>query len=123
MRGNGLYLDRRTSEARIALRIAEVSAAVSTEVTFEHSFLPPGASVLIIGGSRDASTLALMRRRAQGACGGYVRAGSPTGAAVLICVYPQVSGEDRKSTRLNSSHVSISYAVFCLKKKIQDRIF
>src|SRR5690625_6102903 len=27
-------------------------------------------------------------------------------------------GEDRKSTRLNSSHVAISYAVFCLKKKI-----
>src|SRR5207249_6485805 len=27
------------------------------------------------------------------------------------------SVEDRKSTRLNSSHVSISYAVFCLKKK------
>src|SRR5438309_10964807 len=27
------------------------------------------------------------------------------------------SGEDRKSTRLNSSHSSISYAVFCLKKK------
>src|SRR5438874_10726681 len=28
-------------------------------------------------------------------------------------------GEDRKSTRLNSSHVEISYAVFCLKKKKQ----
>src|SRR5690606_40521632 len=27
------------------------------------------------------------------------------------------SGPDRKSTRLNSSHVKISYAVFCLKKK------
>src|SRR5438034_4884850 len=27
------------------------------------------------------------------------------------------SGEDRKSTRLNSSHTVISYAVFCLKKK------
>src|SRR5699024_1935381 len=27
---------------------------------------------------------------------------------------------DRKSTRLNSSHVSISYAVFCLKKKRHD---
>src|SRR5690625_5951528 len=26
-------------------------------------------------------------------------------------------GQDRKSTRLNSSHVAISYAVFCLKKK------
>src|SRR5699024_5393146 len=28
--------------------------------------------------------------------------------------------EDRKSTRLNSSHVSISYAVFCLKKKSEQ---
>src|SRR5207249_11696944 len=28
-----------------------------------------------------------------------------------------VAAVDRKSTRLNSSHVSISYAVFCLKKK------
>src|SRR5690625_6951643 len=27
------------------------------------------------------------------------------------------AGRDRKSTRLNSSHVAISYAVFCLKKK------
>src|SRR5690625_6358136 len=27
------------------------------------------------------------------------------------------TGKDRKSTRLNSSHVAISYAVFCLKKK------
>src|SRR3712207_7413457 len=29
-------------------------------------------------------------------------------------------GEDRKSTRLNSSHANISYAVFCLKKKKQE---
>src|SRR3712207_7610458 len=29
----------------------------------------------------------------------------------------QTDGEDRKSTRLNSSHANISYAVFCLKKK------
>src|SRR5699024_11269810 len=31
---------------------------------------------------------------------------------------PALSARDRKSTRLNSSHVSNSYAVFCLKKKI-----
>src|SRR5690625_6274599 len=31
-------------------------------------------------------------------------------------VHPTIAG-DRKSTRLNSSHVAISYAVFCLKKK------
>src|SRR5689334_23938355 len=39
----------------------------------------------------------------------------------LVDVAPGASalaiGEDRKSTRLNSSHSSISYAVFCLKKK------
>src|SRR5690242_21111203 len=29
---------------------------------------------------------------------------------------------DRKSTRLNSSHMSISYAVFCLKKKIYEQL-
>src|SRR5437870_12674405 len=29
----------------------------------------------------------------------------------------EAAAEDRKSTRLNSSHVAISYAVFCLKKK------
>src|SRR5699024_11709401 len=31
------------------------------------------------------------------------------------------AGLDRKSTRLNSSHVSISYAVFCLKRKSRKR--
>src|SRR5256885_11573835 len=30
---------------------------------------------------------------------------------------PEVAARDRKSTRLNSSHLVISYAVFCLKKK------
>src|SRR5699024_787745 len=34
----------------------------------------------------------------------------------IVNVYGSI-GLDRKSTRLNSSHVSISYAVFCLKKK------
>src|SRR5690625_6279422 len=44
-----------------------------------------------------------------------------TGAAHLQariqCRIRQVVHQDRKSTRLNSSHVAISYAVFCLKKK------
>src|SRR5438132_8640943 len=35
--------------------------------------------------------------------------------ALLVC--GRRLGEDRKSTRLNSSHTVISYAVFCLKKK------
>src|SRR5438552_11589968 len=35
----------------------------------------------------------------------------------VIIVHPGTYHEDRKSTRLNSSHQIISYAVFCLKKK------
>src|SRR5690625_2080399 len=38
----------------------------------------------------------------------------------VIAINDPYSEEDRKSTRLNSSHVAISYAVFCLKKKKTD---
>src|SRR2546427_7549071 len=37
-----------------------------------------------------------------------------------VGTWPGVLGVDRKSTRLNSSHSQISYAVFCLKKKKND---
>src|SRR3712207_7649090 len=37
--------------------------------------------------------------------------------ADLLEEVPGVRAQDRKSTRLNSSHANISYAVFCLKKK------
>src|SRR5215469_18081611 len=36
--------------------------------------------------------------------------------------WPSPSPPDRKSTRLNSSHVEISYAVFCLKKKKKSTV-
>src|SRR5690242_21043936 len=37
--------------------------------------------------------------------------------AARLGLIEAVAGRDRKSTRLNSSHMSISYAIFCLKKK------
>src|SRR3712207_7643064 len=40
-----------------------------------------------------------------------------TKQAVEQCIQQIEESEDRKSTRLNSSHANISYAVFCLKKK------
>src|SRR5690349_23625343 len=40
--------------------------------------------------------------------------GGPLGVSVIALI---IAVADRKSTRLNSSHVEISYAVFCLKKK------
>src|SRR5437773_6308774 len=49
-------------------------------------------------------------------CGGYLDA-----RARRVAEAPgkdlRAPGRDRKSTRLNSSHITISYAVFCLKKK------
>src|SRR5256886_5993015 len=43
-------------------------------------------------------------------------AGQPPGSAVLR----RARSADRKSTRLNSSHSQISYAVFCLKKQLYN---
>src|SRR5690606_41123342 len=46
--------------------------------------------------------------------------GSPDGTAAIVHRLAETEFSDRldrKSTRLNSSHVKISYAVFCLKKK------
>src|SRR5207249_10438741 len=46
-----------------------------------------------------------------------VRPRRPRRLGVLRAALRLPEDRDRKSTRLNSSHVSISYAVFCLKKK------
>src|SRR5258705_311902 len=42
---------------------------------------------------------------------------SPGSVTEILHFFVTDPGEDRKSTRLNSSHLGISYAVFCLKKK------
>src|SRR2546430_9726734 len=42
------------------------------------------------------------------------------GVVTALCLGIVVAVADRKSTRLNSSHSQISYAVFCLKKKILE---
>src|SRR5439155_24525533 len=83
-----------------------------------HSFPTRRSSVLYPGNARRQ----LLRRRAGGAClerpadlPGDRRADRPRGALAGR------SARDRKSTRLNSSHVAISYAVFCLKKKNEVR--
>src|SRR5207302_9932017 len=62
-------------------------------------------------GSRDRGRL-LIGRQSQFAQ--QSRAGAMRVLANWLCLPIR----DRKSTRLNSSHVKISYAVFCLKKKI-----
>src|SRR5699024_6655183 len=59
------------------------------------------------GGLCGVSSPPLLAAQAEAESGFKDRPPNSAGAA----------GPDRKSTRLNSSHVSISYAVFCLKKK------
>src|SRR5256885_5125852 len=76
---------------------AAVEAAVRAG-EFDWTFLRPGAFMM-----NSPGWAASIRER------GEVRSAYP-GAA------------DRKSTRLNSSHLVISYAVFCLKKKTSDSI-
>src|SRR5262245_62662050 len=50
------------------------------------------------------------------------RARAPTRQASLAATRSSTtSAVDRKSTRLNSSHLGISYAVFCLKKKTRKK--
>src|SRR2546426_1898777 len=60
------------------------------------------------------TTLFRSRSRPAGRSGGWTGSG---GRLFRPAVAEAISRPDRKSTRLNSSHLVISYAVFCLKKK------
>src|SRR5699024_11671211 len=67
-----------------------------------HAALPICARVMLASGGRTVGTRDVLVSR--------IRLG-------ISRVRETSTSRDRKSTRLNSSHVSISYAVFCLKKK------
>src|SRR3712207_9070653 len=76
----------------------------------------------------------LFRSRMHGCCISYQERSShykkqninnlmkKTSVTIGIPVYQSEKNIDRKSTRLNSSHANISYAVFCLKKKKTNNI-
>src|SRR5690242_20939272 len=72
--------------------------------------------------ARYTDTLAQLIAEENGARAGdlrpYVVANALIGVHRALIAY--VRERDRKSTRLNSSHMSISYAVFCLKKKKKE---
>src|SRR5690242_21524434 len=77
-------------------------------VAAEHQHqLGTGGRPALARAGRDAGQTELLRLRGE----------DPDLDAGLLEAADDASGRDRKSTRLNSSHMSISYAVFCLKKK------
>src|SRR3712207_8140213 len=59
----------------------------------------------------------LTERELKATAGLVLAAGFETTVNLLGNGIALLTGQDRKSTRLNSSHANISYAVFCLKKK------
>src|SRR5690625_5794095 len=76
--------------------------------------IAPGVSRIHMGGARIG--FAVWEFEDPG-CRWPAAARRPDEAAAWL----HVPAVDRKSTRLNSSHVAISYAVFCVKKKIRLR--
>src|SRR5947208_5391513 len=76
----------------------------------------PAAADHVAPGRRDARAAVAGEQRP-----GEQERGPDPVRELLVHFVPHVVGvdaQDRKSTRLNSSHQIISYAVFCLKKKI-----
>src|SRR3712207_6869433 len=69
--------------------------------------------------------LAGLRERITVAGGTLKISSAPSRGTILSAQFPllKTDAKDRKSTRLNSSHANISYAVFCLKKKKKTQPF
>src|SRR5688500_19849884 len=75
---------------------------------------------MVVGDYRDEAALAEFASRIDVATFDFenVPADSAEWLARRVPVFPNPRALDRKSTRLNSSHLVTSYAVFCLNKKI-----
>src|SRR5207253_10302602 len=87
-----------------------------------HSFPTRRSSDLLTGGSSNAGSTPSVKSASPLLASTRFHPLSSTTAgngscAVRTCRTASNTAADRKSTRLNSSHVAISYAVFCLKKK------
>src|SRR5690625_1731043 len=85
------------------LKMAPASRLVEQKIQSKQNNTARKAGVMVLFYGYDSLNVALIRRTIDGSV--------HSGQIALP------GGEDRKSTRLNSSHVAISYAVFCLTKK------
>src|SRR5690606_14220490 len=137
--GQERHFTTQQSETRINVGREHIEEAVDHRDII-HGHAPPSAQV-----SKSSRCLSTRRRKPTAVCRpcpppgiagslpGHARWRQPAGptpgtrrdpASTAVAgtgwtAWP-VTRADRKSTRLNSSHVKISYAVFCLKKKKKD---
>src|SRR5437870_9184695 len=105
--------------ASLVTAFAMVQAGIGTRLNVEgHAFLDhlylSGETFFTLG-LGDVTPMSRAGRAVV-----VIEAGVGFGFLALVIGYLPVLYQDRKSTRLNSSHVAISYAVFCLKKKMLD---
>src|SRR3712207_7789890 len=81
------------------------------------NIISDGEQLAAIKRSTPAMTVGGTGDVLSGLAAGLLAKMNPFEAAVVAIYLNGLAGKDRKSTRLNSSHANISYAVFCLKKK------
>src|SRR5690625_6088507 len=92
-----------TDEASLDALLSEPAPGVG------EALAAAGGDILLLGaGGKIGPSMALMARRALDDVGSSAR-------VIAVSRFSDGAVRDRKSTRLNSSHVAISYAVFCLK--------
>src|SRR5690348_4534061 len=112
----GMPLLQRVSNSIAAGRTLTVSAQGKTTASPDTALI--SFSVMTQGQNPDS--LATNNTKKMNAVLDFVSSQGIASADIKTTSYdlqPNYQWEDRKSTRLNSSHPSISYAVFCLKKK------
>src|SRR3712207_7223804 len=78
----------------------------------EHAVVDVQTAVRWVLETKGADAIVLLGNSGGGSLMALTQSTDPIGDAFVAL--------DRKSTRLNSSHANISYAVFCLKKKKKD---
>src|SRR5690554_3668087 len=113
LHASGVSMSRRRLasllSAAFLLACAALPAAAQRGIAFDAYALP------------ESGTVAIPVRQGDVASGAFADLDAATDGALSRAVaaadFKGRSDRDRKSTRLNSSHVRISYAVFCLKKK------
>src|SRR4051812_49729178 len=119
-----------------AMEVGPFAAAIGSEATIEYG--QPQARPVHAANIKRRERVALLHRSRNGVdrqpdairinqghtlapnhhLGRVIAPRTAMHVTVCVSMIPRVGVErDRKSTRLNSSHMSISYAVFCLKKK------
>src|SRR5438105_8090259 len=98
---------RKPSERFLSARLpAETASGEYAPVSFSSRYRERNSAFIPWASARRSS---------------FLESCSRSGSTTCICSARNASGGDRKSTRLNSSHEWISYAVFCLKKKKKIR--